>query len=88
MCRGSKGRLETVQSGETAVYSGSQGSLRTGALEGRDLCGSTVGGWEWVEPGGSDEADGGGDTGKHRSVKKVVVWSGGHEETPFQVGLR
>lgn len=40
-----------------------------------------------MEPGGSDEADGDRDTGKHRSVKKVVVWSGGHEETPFQVGL-
>ena len=87
MCRGSKGRLETVQSGEKAVYSGSQGSLRTGALEGRDLGGITAAGWGWVEPGGSDEADGDGDTGKHRSVKKVVVWSGGHEETPFQVGL-
>ena len=54
---------------------------------GRDLCGFTVGGWGWVEPRGSDEADGGGDTGKHRSVEKVVVWSGGHDETPFRVGL-
>lgn len=71
--------------GDGAVYSGSQGSLKTGALRGWICAGLQLG--DGGTLGNLMRQMGAGTQANTGVVRKVVVWNCGRNGTPFRVGL-